>query len=149
MVTGFSLRFHRASDWLKNNKHSEIVLSVRGFVSFTVFFFFSMAYLFFWLLTSSVSSNLATYDWPLSKLNSNKKFRELITGREATIEGLLDDSTLHSTLGVATREGTPFINLGNSVDTCLGNLELCENGLSVGLWMNYRGQQEMLTYIVV
>lgn len=108
-----------------------------------------MAYLFFWLLTSSVSSNLATYDWPLSKLNSNKKFRELITGREATIEGLLDDSTLHSTLGVATREGTPFINLGNSADTCLGNLELCENGLSVGLWMNYRGQQEMLTYIVV
>ena len=102
-----------------------------------------MAFVFFWLLTSFFSSNSATYDWPLSKLNSNRKFREVITGREATIGGLPGGSTLHSTLGVATREGKSFIDLGNSADTCLGNLDLCENGLSVGFWMNYRGQQDM------
>ena len=89
------------------------------------------------LLTIFLSSNLATYDWPLSNIYKTNKLPELITGREATAYG--DLNFINSKLGVTSREQKTFINLHSTASACLGNLDLCENGLSIAFWMNYRG----------
>lgn len=92
---------------------------------------------FAFLLTIFLSSNLATYDWPLSNMYKTNKFPELITGREATASG--DLNFINSKLGVTTREQKTYINLHSTASACLGNLDLCQNGLSIAFWMNYRG----------
>ena len=82
--------------------------------------------------------NLATYDWPLAKLYESSKLRDLLTGKVAIAR--VDGNFLHTSLGVVTREKTSFVTLENTPLACLGNLDLCENGLSVSFWMNFKGR---------
>ena len=81
---------------------------------------------------------LVTYDWPLAKLYDSNKLRELLTGKVAIAK--IDGNFLHTSLGVVTREKNLFVTLKNTPLACLGNLDLCENGLSFSFWMNFRGR---------
>ena len=88
-------------------------------------------------ILSTFYFNLATYDWPLAKLYNSNKLRELLTGKVAIAK--IDGNFLHTSLGVVTREKAGFLTLENTSKACLGNLDLCEFGLSVSFWMNFKG----------
>lgn len=47
---------------------------------------------------------------------------------------------LRTKLGVLTREYKLRVSLGSYAGECVGNLDLCKNGLSLSFWMNYNGK---------
>ncbi|KAJ7326511.1 hypothetical protein OS493_027455 [Desmophyllum pertusum] len=73
------------------------------------------------------------YHWPLTKLVNNRKLQERITSREGSVSRWI--FTNH---GVLDRKNAESANLGSYSGECLGNLDLCENGLSFSFWMNYK-----------
>jgi len=53
----------------------------------------------------------------------------------------MDDSNhLHTKLGVLSREDTSTVSLGSYAGECVGNLDLCKDGLSLSFWMNLNGK---------
>lgn len=85
----------------------------------------------------SFKQNLAKYDWPLTKV-SNNKLQERLTSKQG---GNMDNADyLYTKLGVLTREYKLKVSLGSYAGECVGNLDLCKNGLSLSFWMNYNGK---------
>ena len=82
-------------------------------------------------------SNLAKYDWPLTKV-SNSKLQERLTSRQGSV---MTTMYVHTKLGVLTRKQNKEVSLGSYTGQCVGNLDNCNKGLSFTFWMNYNGKE--------
>ena len=85
----------------------------------------------------SLKQNLAKYDWPLTEVDNNK-LNERLTSRQGGHIGI--SNSLHTNLGVLSRQSRSKVSLGSYAGECLGNLDLCKNGLSLSFWINYNGK---------
>lgn len=89
---------------------------------------------FFSFLLFSVQ-NLAKYDWPLTELSGNQ-LEERLTSKQGTVT-----SSVGTSLGVLARSHKGTVSLGSYTGECVGNLDICNNGLSFSFWMNYNGKE--------
>lgn len=80
--------------------------------------------------------NLAKYDWPLTLKVSSNQLEERLTSRQGVVT-----TNAETALGVLTRTNKGTVNLGSYTGECLGNLDICNAGLSLSFWMNYNGKE--------
>ena len=113
----------------------KVLLSIR--IHFPTFKFCEEIYKLEWFFLWRLLLFLATYNWPLNRKN-HLDLPEILTSRtSAFIQG---PTTFFDTrLNVISRGAHSYVSLGSFQGECLGKMDFCANGLSIGFWMSYRG----------